>query len=77
MNGEQSSLLFCLRSVTRKCLKTTEAQAYSEKPYEQQGFRSGRSRTDAVFVVRQIEEKSIEYNKPAYTFFIGLEKAFD
>ncbi|XP_030768214.1 uncharacterized protein LOC115891795 [Sitophilus oryzae] len=33
---------------------------------EQQGFRSGRSCTDAVFVIRQITEKSIEYNKPAY-----------
>lgn len=44
---------------------------------EQQGFRSGRSCTDAVFVIRQITEKSIEYNRPAYMCFIGLEKAFD
>ena len=44
---------------------------------EQQGFRSGRSCTDAVFVIRQITEKSIEYNKPAYMCFIDLEKAFD
>ena len=44
---------------------------------EQQGFRSGRSCTDAVFVLRQITEKSIEYNKPAYICFIDLVKAFD
>lgn len=44
---------------------------------EQQGFRSGRSCTDAVFVIRQIVEKSIEYNRPAYMCFIDLQKAFD
>ena len=31
---------------------------------------------DAVFVLRQIVEKSIEYNKPAL-LFIDLTKAFD
>ena len=44
---------------------------------EQQGFRSGRSCVDAVFVLRQIVEKSIEYNKPAYLCFIDLTKSFD
>lgn len=45
---------------------------------EQQGFRSGRSCTDAVFVIRQMTEKSIEYNKPAYMcLYVDLEKAFD
>mgnify|MGYP000420915844 FL=1 len=44
---------------------------------EQQGFRSGRSCVDAVFVLRQIVEKSIEYNKPAFLCFIDLTKAFD
>ena len=44
---------------------------------EQQGFRSGRSCKDAVFVLRQITEKSIEYNKLAYICFIDLVKAFD
>lgn len=42
-----------------------------------EGFRSGRSCVDAVFVLRQIVEKSIEYNKPAFLCFIDLEKAFD
>lgn len=44
---------------------------------EQQRFRSGRSCVDAVFVLRQIVEKSIEYNKPAYLCFIDRTKAFD
>lgn len=44
---------------------------------EQQGFRTGRSCTDAVFIIRQIVEKSVEYNRPAYMCFIDLQKAFD
>ena len=41
---------------------------------EKQGFRTGRSCTDAVFVMRQIMEKSIEYNRPAYLYFIDLKR---
>lgn len=44
---------------------------------EQQGFRRGRSVTDAIFVMKQIKEKSLEYNKPAYICFVDLSKAFD
>lgn len=44
---------------------------------EQQGFRKNRSTVDAVFVVRQVIEKSIEYDKHAYLCFIDLSKAFD
>lgn len=44
---------------------------------EQQGFRKNRSTTDAIFIVRQIVEKAIEFNKPAYLCFVDLTKAFD
>ena len=44
---------------------------------EQQGFRKNRSTIDAVFVVRQVVKKAIEYNKPSYLCFIDLTKAFD
>jgi hypothetical protein len=44
---------------------------------EQQGFRAGRSCVDAIFILKQIAEKSIEYNKPTYLRFIDLKKAFD
>jgi hypothetical protein len=37
---------------------------------EQQDFRSGRSCTGAIFIMRQ-------YNKPVYLSFIDLQKAFD
>lgn len=36
-----------------------------------------RSTVDAIFVIRQIAEKAIEYNKTAYMCFIDLTKAFD
>jgi len=44
---------------------------------EQQVFRQNRSTTDAIIIIRQIVEKSIEYEKPAYMCFIDLSKAFD
>lgn len=44
---------------------------------EQFGFRTNRSTTDALFIMKQLKEKSIEFNKPAYICFIDLTKAFD
>lgn len=44
---------------------------------EQQGFRKNRGTTDAIFMVRQLMEKSIEFNKPLFLCFVDLEKAFD
>ena len=44
---------------------------------EQQGFTKGRSTTDAVFIIKQIKEKAIEFGRPAYICFIDLTKAFD
>lgn len=44
---------------------------------EQQGFRANRSTIDAIFILRQIVEKSIEYAKPVFMCFVDLSKAFD
>lgn len=44
---------------------------------EQQGFRNNRGTTDAIFMIRQIREKAIEYCRPAFICFIDLTKAFD
>ena len=44
---------------------------------EQHGFKSNRSTTDALFMVRQIVEKSTEFAKPAYLCFVDLEQAFN
>ena len=41
------------------------------------GFVPGRGTTDAIFVVRQLQEKYLAVNKRLYTAFVDLEKAFD
>ena len=41
------------------------------------GFMSGRGTTDAIFIVRQLQEKHLAANKPLYMAFFDLEKAFD
>ena len=41
------------------------------------GFVPGRGTTDAIFVVRQLQEKYLAANKRLYMPFVDLEKAFD
>ncbi len=41
------------------------------------GFMPGRGTTDAIFIVRQLQEKFLAANKPLYMAFVDLEKAFD
>ena len=41
------------------------------------GFVPGRGTTDAIFVIRQLQEKYLAANKRLYVAFVDLEKAFD
>ncbi|GFS19314.1 reverse transcriptase-like protein [Elysia marginata] len=41
------------------------------------GFRKGRGCTDAIFALRQLCEKTIEYDNERHLIFVDLEKAFD
>ena len=41
------------------------------------GFTSGRSTTDAIHILRQVQHMYIEKKKKLYHIFIDLEKAFD
>ena len=41
------------------------------------GFVPGRGTTDAIFVVRHLQEKYLAANKRLYKAFVDLEKAFD
>ena len=43
----------------------------------QYGFVPGRGTTDAIFIVRQLQEKYLAAKKPLYFTFFDLEKAFD
>ena len=40
-------------------------------------FMSGRGTTDAIFIVRQLQEKYLAKNKELWMAFVDLEKAFD
>ncbi|CAG9835898.1 unnamed protein product [Diabrotica balteata] len=57
--------------------KGDKKQPENYRADEQQGFRTGRSCTDAVFIIKQITEKALEYNRPAFICLIDLKKAFD
>ena len=41
------------------------------------GFMPGRSTTDAIFILRQLQEKYLGKKKKLYFAFVDLEKAFD
>ena len=41
------------------------------------GFMSGRGSTNAIFIVRQPQEKHLAANKPLYMAFVDLEKTFN
>jgi len=43
----------------------------------QMGFRSNRSTIDNIFIIRQIFEKSYEYNIDLYNIFVDYTHAFD
>jgi hypothetical protein len=55
-------------------LQTLASRVY---PESQHGFRSGRSTTDMIFSLRQLQEKCREQRTPLYVAFIDLTKAFD
>ena len=64
------------RSANRKHTYFFFAQYYCK----QYGFVPGKATTDAIFVVRQLQEKYLAVNNPnkrLYTAFMDLEKAFD
>ena len=43
----------------------------------QRGFMKGRSTTDAIHVLRQLQEKYVEKKRTLFHVFVDLEKAFD
>lgn len=60
--------------VVLRRLETLASQIY---PESQCGFRAGRSTTDMIFTLRQLQEKCREQRVPLYMAFIDLNKAFD
>ena len=50
---------------------------HNHRRLEQAGFNAGRSTTEQFFAIRQIIEKSKEYNRSTYIAFIDFKAAFD
>ena len=44
---------------------------------EQYGFAASKGTIDAIFILRQLQEKYLENEKELYLVFVDLEKAFD
>lgn len=63
---------FCIVLLQR--LKNTLDQQLRE---EQAGFRSGRSCTEQIFVLRNIIEQCVEYRQQLAVNFVDFKKAFD
>ena len=61
------------KCLERKCREIVESKLEDG----QCGFRPGRSTTDQIFTLKQIFEKSWEYGKDLFAFFVDLEKALD
>ncbi|KAL8599606.1 hypothetical protein ACOMHN_024504 [Nucella lapillus] len=62
--------------MTEKVLKPYIRQAFDIDEM-QCGFVGQRSTIDAIFVIRQLQEKFREKHKDIYFLFVDLEKAFD
>ena len=44
---------------------------------EQAGFRVGRGTAEQIFILRQLSEKYMEFNKDLYVCYVDFRKAFD
>lgn len=44
---------------------------------EQHGFRRNKPTVDAIFILRQLTEKAVEYEKLLFLCFVDLKQAFD
>ena len=44
---------------------------------QQAGFRKGKSTVNQIFIVNQLVEKYLEFNRNIYHVFVDFEKAFD
>ncbi|KAH1002320.1 hypothetical protein HUJ04_008417, partial [Dendroctonus ponderosae] len=72
----RTTLLNTTPKLLTKIVANTITKEYTISE-EQQSFLQNRSKINALFIDKQIPEKSIENNNPACMCFVGLTKAFD
>ena len=69
-------LLEVLQKVLERILESLVREQISIDSM-QFGFMPGRGTTDAIFILRQLQEKSLGKKKDIFLAFVDLEKAFD
>ena len=60
-----------------ECVNEKRLRKMVEIREEQYGFVLGKGTIDAIFLLRQLQEKYLENDKELYLVFVDLEKAFD
>ena len=72
------SLLSHVGKMYAKILEQRTRSKTEHLPSDAQfGFRKGRGCTDAIFALRQLCERTIEYGRDLHLVFVDQEKAFD
>jgi len=66
-----------LLSSVSKVLTKILAKEIKRKSARQQEFRHNRSTIDAIYILRQLIEKAIEFNRPLFLCFVDLKQIFD
>ena len=60
-----------------ECMFEKRLRKMVEIREEQYEFVAGQGTIDAIFILRQLQEKYLENDKELYLVFVDLEKAFD
>lgn len=77
-NYRPISLLNHIYKLFSRVITNRLARKFDEfQPPEQAGFRSGYGTIDHIHTVRQLIEKTTEFNRPLCLAFVDYEKAFD
>ena len=77
-NYRPISLLSHVYKLFSRVITNRLAQKLDEfQPPEQAGFRKGYSTVDHIHTLRQVIQKTEEYNRPLCLAFVDYEKAFD
>lgn len=65
-NPRQNSLLYRVQRISEDVLHESLS-----------GFRAGRSTTDVIFTLRQLQEEAVEQHRPLHIVFVDFSKAFE
>ena len=80
MNYRGISLISCVAKIYSSILNAKVLDVLEEEELivdEQNGFRSGRSCQDHIFVLDSIIRNRLAEDMPTFTAFLDLQKAFD